>query len=195
MPPKSLASAAVGAAAGDRITHAGGRRQIARAADGEGEGGVAAVAFGFDRRQGGDRQVGRWQHVIILDRAAGSGRGDRAIAGRAQRHREAFVGFDRGVARDIDGHDLARLADGKVNRTGRQGAAKVVGIGGIGAAAGDRITHAGGRRQIARAADGEGEGGVAAVALGFDRRQGGNRQFGRWQHVIVLDRAAGSGRA
>ena len=109
---------------------------------------------------------------------------DRAIAGRAQRHREAFVGFDRGVARDIDGHDLARLAGGKVNRTGRQGAAKVVGIGGSRAAAGDRITHAGGGREIARAADGEGKGGVAAVAFGLDRRQGGDRQVGQRQNII-----------
>ncbi len=116
-----------------------------------------------------------------------------ALAGRDQRHREVLVGLDYGIAADINGDGLARLAGGKADRASGQSAAKVRGIGRVCAAAGQCIGRARGGGEIATAGDREGKRGATAVAFEFKRILRGNGQCGRWQNVIVLDCAGSSG--
>ena len=152
--------------AGDGVVNVGDAAAVASAGDGEAESGSARIALRLVGTQRGNGQR-RWGwRIIVQDGALGRSRGDRGIAGVAQRHREALVRFHGGVAADVDRDSLARLVGCEADRTARQRAAEVVGTGGTAATAGHHIGYGGGASQIASAGDNKAEGGRVTVAFG-----------------------------
>ncbi len=113
---KVIGVGGVSTAAGHCIGRIRDGREIAGAGHRKGERGRAAVALEFNSLQGGDGQLGQRQDIIVLDAAGRSGGAECGIGRSAERYREVFIQLDGGIAADIDGDGLARLAGGKVDR-------------------------------------------------------------------------------